>query len=183
MAALGALIAWFAAATLIAVLVGALIQRPAYAVAMAVIGLLTWAYARWTRSEPVEAPQKPAERPQTAPWRIQASHVPESWGEPDGRWIVVPDQEPRVELEDHGMTWDEAVMVGEYLDNLREAGTLPGPVRNREPKPTKRKPIVWNPARVKPEAVPSRPVRPEDVPPTHPMRVWFEQAGLPWPPS
>jgi hypothetical protein len=173
MAALGALIAWFAAVTLLAALVRGLIEYPLLALAMAVIGLLTWAYAAWTRPEE-EPPPKPAERPQTAPWRIQASHVPESWGEPNGRWIVVPDQGPF--LEDYGIPGDEIDLISEYVENVKRAHRIGG----RKPKPTKRKPIGY---RVVVKPVRSRPVDPESVPPSHPMRVWFKQAGLPWPPS
>ncbi len=166
MRALGAFAAWFVLIGLTAALVDALIQRPGYALAMAVIGLLAWAYARWTR---VEAPQKPGERPQR-PIETVPRPTPEEL-QLQREWA---DLEARAAI-----PGDEIEMVSEYVENVKRAHRIGG----RKPKPAKRKPLVWNPARVKTEAVASRPVRPEDVPPTHPMRIWFEQAGLNWPPS
>ena len=173
MRALGAFAAWLVLIGLTAALIAALIERPIFALAIAVIGLLTWAYGYWTRSEPVEAPQKPVQRPQTAPWRIQASHVPESWGEPNGRWIVVPNQGPF--LEDYAIPGDEIDLISEYVENVKRAHRIVG----RKPKPAK--PIGSRV--VKTEPVTTRPVRAESLPPIHPWRVWFAQAGLPWPPQ
>jgi hypothetical protein len=126
--------------------------------AAVVIGLLAWgAYARWTPPEPVEAPESRRQRPQ------RPVYSP-------------PDPEPLF-LAENLPGSDDPVSV--YIENVKRAHRIGG----RKPKPAKRKPLVWNPARVKTEAVASRPVDPESVPATHPMRVWVEQAGLPWPPS
>jgi hypothetical protein len=71
---------------------------------------------------------------------------------------------------------DGVGLVHQYVENVKQAHRVGG----RKPKPTKRKPIGY---RVVVKPVRSRPVDPESVPASHPMRVWFEQAGLPWPPA
>ncbi len=163
----------FALIGLTAALVEVLIAHPLIGLAVALLALVTWPAHLGRRVVLPEA----VRRPQAAPWRIQASHVPESWGEPNGRWIVVPDQAPPdpepLFLAENLPGSDDPVSV--YIENVKRAHGIGG----RKPKPAK--PIGYRV--VKTEAVPSRPVRPEDVPATHPMRVWFEQAGLPWPPA
>jgi hypothetical protein len=170
MAAFGALLALF-------LLIGLIVAYPLIALAVALLALVTWPAHLGRRVVLPEA----VRRPQTPPWRIQASHVPESWGEPNGRWIVVPDQGPPdpepLFLAENLPGSDDPVSV--YIENVKRAHRIGG----RKPKPTKPKPLIWDPARVKTEAVASRPVRPEDVPATHPMRRRFEDAGLPWPPA